>query len=158
MNTAAQPGDPSISKPIAAGYLAGDSDGHKLGGFLEHCHHCRKRIAKDADVFMYGYGVIYFFLFGFDQFVCVLWLLIEFDSGNSIVFFPKNLDFIQLIRRLVFFYSKFSAFVIFLVIVDLCLFWFWFWTVLVLCVLFVKLFVKLVKFSAFDYEMCILVS
>ncbi|KAL1539742.1 FCS-Like Zinc finger 15-like isoform X1 [Salvia divinorum] len=26
----------------------------KIGGFLERCHYCNKRIAKDSDVFMYS--------------------------------------------------------------------------------------------------------
>ncbi|KAK4441652.1 hypothetical protein Salat_0500100 [Sesamum alatum] len=30
-----------------------DSDRVKIGGFLERCHYCKKRIAQNSEVFMY---------------------------------------------------------------------------------------------------------
>lgn len=49
------------SKILTIGYpvSVGESDQLKIGGFLERCHYCKKRIAKDSEVFMYGYGFNY---------------------------------------------------------------------------------------------------
>ncbi|KAH6796589.1 hypothetical protein C2S52_021143 [Perilla frutescens var. hirtella] len=47
-------GEPSRSKLLTAGYPLGESDRLKLGGFLEVCHFCAKRIANNSDVYMYG--------------------------------------------------------------------------------------------------------
>lgn len=57
--TASQPGaggDPSRSKLLTAGYPVGESDSARLGGFLKQCSYCRKQIAINSDVFMYGCG------------------------------------------------------------------------------------------------------
>ena len=38
-----------------------------IGGFLQKCYFCKKKICEDAEVFMYGYGSIFLSLFDYLQ-------------------------------------------------------------------------------------------
>ncbi|XP_057801017.1 FCS-Like Zinc finger 7-like [Salvia miltiorrhiza] len=40
-----------VASPVNIGECA---DRKKIGGFLERCHYCNKRIAQNSDVFMYS--------------------------------------------------------------------------------------------------------
>lgn len=46
-------GEPSGSKVLTIAYPVRESEEPRIGGFLERCHYCRKRIAQNAEVFMY---------------------------------------------------------------------------------------------------------
>ncbi|KAL8530567.1 hypothetical protein ACS0TY_007557 [Phlomoides rotata] len=41
----------AIASPVNVDHKC---DQMKIGGFLERCHYCKKRIAQDSEVFMYG--------------------------------------------------------------------------------------------------------
>ncbi|XP_073299053.1 uncharacterized protein [Primulina huaijiensis] len=48
--------EPKIVKAVSTlvHQSAGESDQLKMGGFLEKCHYCQKRIAQNSEVFMYS--------------------------------------------------------------------------------------------------------
>ncbi|KAI3449665.1 hypothetical protein Pfo_006330 [Paulownia fortunei] len=52
-DAAAEPSRPKILT-VASPLNVGESDQPKIGGFLERCHYCKKRIAQNSEVFMYS--------------------------------------------------------------------------------------------------------
>ncbi|KAL0437455.1 UNVERIFIED_CONTAM: hypothetical protein Sradi_0453400 [Sesamum radiatum] len=56
VNATAASGVSSQAKILNIAYplSVGDSDRVKIGGFLERCHYCKKRIARNSEVFMYS--------------------------------------------------------------------------------------------------------
>ncbi|XP_042057570.1 uncharacterized protein LOC121802068 isoform X2 [Salvia splendens] len=42
-----------VASPVNTAECAADRT--KIGGFLERCHYCNKRIAQNSDVFMYRF-------------------------------------------------------------------------------------------------------
>lgn len=59
--------EPSKILDIECPVGVGESDQVKIGGFLERCYYCKKRIAQNSEVFMYRYtfqcAVCFFFLY-----------------------------------------------------------------------------------------------
>ncbi|KAG8370734.1 hypothetical protein BUALT_Bualt13G0014100 [Buddleja alternifolia] len=54
MDAAAEPLRPRILTVASPMSGVGESERMKVGGFLERCHYCKKRIAQDSKVFMYS--------------------------------------------------------------------------------------------------------
>ncbi|KAL6500504.1 hypothetical protein OROHE_025870 [Orobanche hederae] len=44
---------PPYFMTVASPVQVWDSEKMKIGGFLERCHYCKKRIAQNSEVFMY---------------------------------------------------------------------------------------------------------
>ncbi|GFP92321.1 hypothetical protein PHJA_001376200 [Phtheirospermum japonicum] len=53
IGAAAEPSRPDFTA-VASPANYGESGDVKFGGFLERCHYCKKRIAQNEEVFMYG--------------------------------------------------------------------------------------------------------
>ncbi|KAK6141375.1 hypothetical protein DH2020_024866 [Rehmannia glutinosa] len=47
---ASRPKFMTVASPVSVG----ESEKVKIGGFLERCHYCKKRIAQNSEVFMYS--------------------------------------------------------------------------------------------------------
>ncbi|XP_051142738.1 FCS-Like Zinc finger 10-like [Andrographis paniculata] len=52
--TVMKAGEPSKILDIESPLRVGQPDQVKIGGFLERCHFCKKRIAQNSEVFMYS--------------------------------------------------------------------------------------------------------
>ncbi|KAL3644888.1 hypothetical protein CASFOL_010068 [Castilleja foliolosa] len=53
IGAAAEPSRPDFM-PVASPANFGEPGGVKIGEFLKRCHYCKKRIAENEEVFMYG--------------------------------------------------------------------------------------------------------